>query len=53
MTEGRIVLVAQLLGLLMVFIGENLMLRMAREVWPKLSFNEVDFGKKNENEKTK
>jgi len=34
--EGRVVLLAQLLGLLVAFIGENLTLRLVREIWPKL-----------------
>ncbi len=34
--EGRIVLLTQLLGLLVAFIGENLTVRLVREVWPKL-----------------
>src|SRR5450759_2479395 len=33
--EGRVVLLAQLLGLLVAFIGEILTLRLVREVWPK------------------
>src|SRR6266581_1354980 len=32
---GCIVLLAQLLGLLVVLIGENLTLRLVREAWPK------------------
>ena len=51
--EGRVVLLAQLLGLLVAFIGENLTLRLVREVWPKLSLNDLDFGKGGKNEKTK
>jgi hypothetical protein len=43
--EGRVVLLAQLLGLLITFIGEDLTLRLVREVWPKLSLNNLDFGK--------
>jgi hypothetical protein len=43
--EGCVVLLAQLLGLLAAFIGENLTLRIVREVWPKLSLNDFDFGK--------
>ncbi len=43
--EGRVVLLAQLLGLLVAFIGENLTLRMVRDVWPKLSLNDLDSGK--------
>ena len=34
--EGRVVLLAQLLGLLVAFIGEILTLQLVREVWPKL-----------------
>jgi hypothetical protein len=45
MAEGSLVLVAQLLGLLVAFIGENLTLRMLREVWPKLPLNDLDSGK--------
>ena len=44
-SEGRVVLLAQLLGLLVTFIGEELTLRLVREVWPKLSPNNLDFGK--------
>ncbi len=43
--EGRVVLLAQLLGLLVAFIGENLTLRIVREVYPKPSLNNLDFGK--------
>jgi hypothetical protein len=51
--EGRVVLLAQLLGLLVTFIGEELTLRLVREVWPKLSLNNFDFGKGDKNEKPK
>ena len=51
--EGRVVLLAQLLGLLVTFIGEDLTLRLVREVWPKLSLNTLDFGKGDKNEKPK
>ena len=51
--EGRVVLLAQLLGLLVTFIGEELTLRLVREVWPKLSPNNLDFGKGDNNEKPK
>lgn len=43
--EGRVVLLAQILGLLVAFIGEDLTLRLVREVWPKLSLNGSNFGK--------
>jgi hypothetical protein len=42
--EGCVVLLAQLLGLLVVLIGENLTLRVVREAWPKLSLNALDVG---------
>lgn len=44
-TEGSIVLVSQLLGLLVAFIGENMTARMVREVWPKLPLADVGFDK--------
>ena len=43
--EGCVVLLAQLLGLLVAFIGENLTLRLVRDVWPKLSLNNLDFSR--------
>jgi len=43
--EGCAVLLAQILGLLVAFIGEDLTLRLVREVWPKLSLNNLDVGK--------
>ena len=52
-TEGGVVLLAQLLGLMVALIGENLTLRLMREVWPKLSLKGLDFGKGDKNEKTK
>ena len=50
--EGRVELLAQLLGLMVTFIGEALMLQVVREVWPKLSLNEFDYGKGSKNEKS-
>jgi hypothetical protein len=38
--EGRVVLLAQLLGLLVAFIGESLTLRLVRDVWPKLPLDD-------------
>jgi hypothetical protein len=35
------------------FIGEDLTLRLVREVWPPLSLNNFDFGKGYKNEKAK
>jgi hypothetical protein len=36
--EGA-VLIAQLLGLLLLFIGEGLTLRLVQDVWPEAAFN--------------
>jgi hypothetical protein len=41
--EGGVVLVAQLLGLLVAFIGERLTLQLVREVWPKLPARDLNF----------
>src|ERR1035441_8824646 len=46
--EGGVVLVAQLLGLLVAFIGEKLMLRFVHEVWPAVPFDNLDFGRSEE-----
>lgn len=42
--EGGVVLLAQLLGLLVLFIGEDLTLRLVREVWPRIRLEDLDFG---------
>jgi hypothetical protein len=49
-SEGGVLLLAHLIGLLMAFIGENLAVHLLREVWPKLSLNDLDSdnGAKNE-----
>jgi hypothetical protein len=51
--EGKVVLLAQMLGLLVAFIGENLTVRLVREVWPKVPLKGLGFGKGKKNEKTK
>jgi hypothetical protein len=43
-----VVLVAHLLGLLVAFIGEDLTLRLVREMWGNLSVNDLSFGKGDE-----
>ena len=40
--EAGIVLIAQLLGLLAAFIGEDLMLHQVREVWPTVPLTKRD-----------
>jgi hypothetical protein len=42
--EGRMVLLAQLLGLLVAFIGPALTSRLMGEIWPQLAADNVDFG---------
>lgn len=40
-------LLAQLLGLMVAFIGENLTRRLVLEIWPKLPRTDLDLGKGN------
>jgi hypothetical protein len=42
--EGRVVLLAQLLGLLVALIGPSLTSRLTGEIWPQIPLNEQDFG---------
>jgi hypothetical protein len=42
--EGRMVLLAQLLGLLVAFIGPGLTLRLVSEIWPRIPLKDIDFG---------
>jgi len=51
--EGRTALLAQLLGLLVAFIGEDLTLRLVGGVWPGLSLSDLDFGKGDKSEKAR
>ena len=53
MAAGKVVLLAQFLGLLEAFIGEHLTLQLVCEVWPQLAFNGVDCSKGNKNETAK
>ena len=48
--EGRIVLLAQLLGLLVAFIGEKLTLGLVREIWAKIPLDHLDMETKGKNE---
>jgi hypothetical protein len=43
--EGGAILIAQLLGLLLTFIGEAVTLRMLQDVWPEAAFDGPDCGK--------
>lgn len=51
--EGRVVLLAQVLGLLVAFIGPNLTLRLVGEIWPQILLTDLNLGNGNKNEKTK
>ncbi len=53
LAKGNVVLVAQLLGLLVAFIGEPLVLRIASDAWPRLAINDLKLFKKEKNEKSK
>jgi hypothetical protein len=51
-SEGGETLVAHLLGLLVAFIGEDVTLRLAREIWPEIPLSGLDFGKGGDHEET-
>jgi len=42
--EGGAILIAQLLGLLLTFIGETLTLRLMQDVWPDAAFDDRNSG---------
>ena len=44
--DGGAILIAQLIGLLLTFIGEGLTLRLVQDVWPEASFEGRDSEKK-------
>ena len=51
-SEGRVVLHARMFELLVAFVGEDLTLRLLREVWPKISLNDLSLpSPKGNNEK--
>ncbi len=43
-SEGEAELLAQLIGLLVAFIGPALTLRLIHQIWPRLSFDDADLG---------
>jgi hypothetical protein len=53
MFAGRVALLAQLLGLLVAFIGEKITLRLVREVWPKAPLDDLDLINEGKHEKAK
>lgn len=47
---GEVVVLAQLIGLLVAFIGPSLTLRLIKQVWPQLSLKHADLGNAVDNE---
>jgi hypothetical protein len=45
--EGPVILLAELLGLLVAFIGEKLTLQLVREIWPALPVGDLKFSKES------
>jgi len=41
--DGEVVLVAHVLGLLVTFVGEALMLRLVHDMWPKANLDDLSF----------
>jgi hypothetical protein len=44
-SDGGAILIAQLIGLLLTFIGEGLTLRLVQDVWPEAVFDGLVFEK--------
>jgi hypothetical protein len=42
--EGKVVLLAQLLGMLVAMIGVRVTLRLVLDIWPKLSLDDLNLG---------
>ena len=51
--EGRVVLLAQLFGLLVALIGPSLTSRLSGEIWPQIPLFEQDFVREVKSEKAK
>jgi hypothetical protein len=51
--EGKVVLLAQLLGMLIDLIGVRLTLRLVLDIWPKLSLGDLNLGNGEAHEKEK
>ena len=49
--DGGLLLVAELLGLLRIFIGEAITLRLVRDVWPNVSVYSTESGRTNKHER--
>jgi hypothetical protein len=42
--DGEVILIAQILGLLIIFIGETLTLRLVQVAWPEAGLDSVNSG---------
>jgi len=51
--EGGAILIAELLGLLLTFIGETLTLRLMQDVWPDAAFDDPNSGTGEKHEHTR
>jgi hypothetical protein len=51
--EGGVMLIAQLLGLLVNFIGEPLTLRLVEDVWPDLLLKDTNSSEQNRHDPTR
>ena len=49
-SSGEVALLAQLIGLLVAFIGPTLTLRLIKQLWPQLPFQDADFSSTADNE---
>ncbi|MGB8476622.1 MAG: hypothetical protein WCE61_21270 [Candidatus Acidiferrum sp.] len=47
------ILITQLLGLLLTFIGEGLTLRLVQDVWPEAAFEDFDSARRGKHERTR
>jgi hypothetical protein len=48
--DGKVILLAQLIGLLVALIGPSLSTRLISEVWPQIPLRERDLGKEYDDE---
>jgi hypothetical protein len=51
--DGGAILIAQLIGLLLTFIGEGITLRLVQDVWPEAAFDGRDSEKERKLERTR
>lgn len=51
--EGRVVILAHVIGLLVTFIGPTLSTRLIGEIWPQVPLGERTFGNEEDHEKAR